>query len=99
MGRSLAGPRTGGGGCTDLREILLGVSPGDTLFWVRDVGGDPLYDKEHGGFHHRVAQRIMGQLTRQRANGSWSHLPLTGAMNIAGTRGGAEALGMGEADG
>ena len=30
-----------GGGHADLREVLIGGSPGNFPFWVKDVGGDP----------------------------------------------------------
>ena len=49
MDTSLVDPKAGGGGCADLREVLLGISPSEAHFWVRDVCGDPLYGEETGG--------------------------------------------------
>ena len=50
MGTSLVDPRVGGGGRTDLGEVLLVSSPGGTPFRVRDVGGYPPYGEDPGVF-------------------------------------------------
>ena len=44
----------GGGGCQDLWHLLNVGSEGSANIRIRDVGDDPLYWINPGGFHHRV---------------------------------------------
>ena len=50
MGPSIVDPRSGGGGRADLRDVLLGGSPGDTHFRVGYMGGNPPYGEDPVGF-------------------------------------------------
>ena len=84
MDTPIADPWAGGSVHTDFRAVLLGDGTGNTPFWVRNLGGDPRMAKTLGGFHHRVARGITGQLPRQQADGSWHYPPLADAMGEAG---------------
>ena len=48
--RLFADTRAGGGRCVDLGEVLLGGSPCNDTFGVKNVGGDPPYGEYPGGF-------------------------------------------------
>ena len=47
---SIMVPLTGGGGCSDIGAVLLDSGTSNTTFWVRNMGGDPPYGKDPGGF-------------------------------------------------
>ena len=50
MGMSLTATGFGGGGCKELGEVLIVVSPGNATFQVGEVGGDPPHRKYPWGF-------------------------------------------------
>ena len=50
LGTSIKDPREEGGERANLKEVLLRGIPGETYFWVGDVGGDPPYGEDPGGF-------------------------------------------------
>ena len=39
-----------------------------------------------GGFHHRVARRISGNMPWWRTEGTWKYSPLVGAMRASGLK-------------
>ena len=62
IGTSLVGTKTRGSGRMELGEVLLGGSPGDAPFWAGDVGGDPPYVENLGGFNPLYGKSITGKL-------------------------------------
>ena len=57
----------------NVRDILYCVSAGDTYLRVGYFGGDPPHGADPGGFHHRVVQKITGNLPKRQLYGGWQY--------------------------
>ena len=60
LGKPLADTRSGLGVRVDPGKFLRGSSPGGANFWSGDVGGDPPYGEEPGGFPPQVGAMYHG---------------------------------------
>ena len=61
----------GGRVYSDVGEFLRSGCPCHPTVRVGDVGGNPHTKRILGGLHHRVAQRIYGNMPQRRMEGTW----------------------------